>query len=109
MTSSESIPAAILKRKAVVYVRQSSPSQVLNNLESQRRQYDLVEVARTVWLRGYVRAKSGLSCALMPRGSPGMAETGTICSNCAGWSKRGLLISTVSITRVGRTTGFFWV
>lgn len=46
MTSSELIPAAILKRKAVVYVRQSSPSQVLTNLESQRRQYDLVEVAR---------------------------------------------------------------
>jgi DNA invertase Pin-like site-specific DNA recombinase len=46
MTSSESIPAAILKRKAVVYVRQSSPSQVLTNRESQRRQYDLVEVAR---------------------------------------------------------------
>jgi hypothetical protein len=40
MTSSEPIPAAILKRKAVVYVRQSSPSQMLTNLESQRRQYD---------------------------------------------------------------------
>lgn len=46
MTSSEPIPPAILKRKAVVYVRQSSPSQVLINLESQRRQYNLVEVAR---------------------------------------------------------------
>jgi DNA invertase Pin-like site-specific DNA recombinase len=46
MTSSEPIPPAVLKRKAVVYVRQSSPSQVVTNLESKRRQYDLVEVAR---------------------------------------------------------------
>src|SRR5690242_19058996 len=46
MTSTELIPAVILKRKAVVYVRQSSQSQVLTNLESKRRQYDLVEVAR---------------------------------------------------------------
>ena len=46
MTSSEPIPPALLKRKAVVYVRQSSQSQVLTNLESKRRQYDLVELAR---------------------------------------------------------------
>ncbi|MGH7105135.1 MAG: recombinase family protein, partial [Acetobacteraceae bacterium] len=36
----------VLERKAVVYVRQSSASQVQNNLESQRRQYDLVNEAR---------------------------------------------------------------
>ena len=46
MTSADMIPAAVLKRKAVVYVRQSTQSQVVTNLESQRRQYDLVEVAR---------------------------------------------------------------
>ena len=46
MTSSDPIPPAVLNRKAVVYVRQSSQSQVLTNLESKRRQYDLVEVAR---------------------------------------------------------------
>ena len=46
MTSTEPLPAEILKRKAVVYVRQSSQSQVMNNLESKRRQYDLVDVAR---------------------------------------------------------------
>src|SRR4051794_25818910 len=44
--SAEILPAALLKRKAVVYVRQSTPTQVQTNLESQRRQYDLVEVAR---------------------------------------------------------------
>lgn len=46
MTSAEPIPAAVLKRKAVVYVRQSTQSQVMNNIESRRRQYDLVDVAR---------------------------------------------------------------
>lgn len=46
MTSTDLIPAALLKRKAVVYVRQSTQSQVMTNLESQRRQYDLVDIAR---------------------------------------------------------------
>jgi DNA invertase Pin-like site-specific DNA recombinase len=40
------IPASVLQRKAVVYIRQSTPQQVQSNLESQRRQYELVEVAR---------------------------------------------------------------
>lgn len=46
MTSADHLPATVLKRKAVVYVRQSTQAQVQTNLESQRRQYDLVEVAR---------------------------------------------------------------
>ena len=40
------LPATVLKRKAVVYVRQSTQTQVQTNLESQRRQYDLVDAAR---------------------------------------------------------------
>jgi excisionase family DNA binding protein len=46
MTSADLLPAAVLKRKAVVYVRQSTQAQVQSNLESQRRQYELVDVAR---------------------------------------------------------------
>jgi excisionase family DNA binding protein len=46
MTDADLLSPAVLKRKAVVYVRQSTQSQVLNNLESQRRQYDLVDEAR---------------------------------------------------------------
>lgn len=46
MTGAELIPTQLLKRKAVVYVRQSTQSQVMTNLESQRRQYDLVDIAR---------------------------------------------------------------
>ena len=46
MTSADLLPAAVLKRKAVVYVRQSTQAQVQTNLESQRRQYELVDEAR---------------------------------------------------------------
>lgn len=35
-----------LTRRAVIYIRQSSPDQVRNNLESQRRQYALADKAR---------------------------------------------------------------
>ncbi len=46
MTNADCLPAIVLKRKAVVYVRQSTQAQVQGNLESQRRQYELVEEAR---------------------------------------------------------------
>lgn len=46
MASADLLPASVLRRKAVVYVRQSTPAQVQVNLESQRRQYELVDVAR---------------------------------------------------------------
>ena len=46
MTGSDLIPTAVLRRKAVVYVRQSTQQQVQVNTESTRRQYELVEVAR---------------------------------------------------------------
>ena len=40
------LPTTVLQRKAIVYVRQSTPQQVQSNLESQRRQYELVDVAK---------------------------------------------------------------
>jgi DNA invertase Pin-like site-specific DNA recombinase len=40
------ITADHLKRRAIVYIRQSSPIQVTHNLESQRRQYSLADQAR---------------------------------------------------------------
>jgi len=46
MMDGELLPPAILQRKAVVYVRQSTQTQVEANTESRRRQYELVEVAR---------------------------------------------------------------
>jgi excisionase family DNA binding protein len=46
MTASDALPDAVLRRKAVVYVRQSTQAQVQTNTESRRRQYELVDVAR---------------------------------------------------------------
>ena len=46
MTMHDALPPAVLQRKAVVYVRQSTAQQVQTNLESQRRQYELVDVAK---------------------------------------------------------------
>ena len=40
------ITAEHLSRRAIVYVRQSTPDQVANNLESGRRQYGLADRAR---------------------------------------------------------------
>jgi len=46
MNANARITADHLKRRAIVYVRQSSAIQVTNNLESQRRQYGLADQAR---------------------------------------------------------------
>jgi len=51
MTSGDVLPPAILQPAilqcwAVVYVRQSTQSQIETNTEGRRRQYELVEVAR---------------------------------------------------------------
>jgi hypothetical protein len=51
MINAELLPAVVLNRKAVVYVRQSTQTQVQMNLESQRRQYDLVGEARRLGFR----------------------------------------------------------
>lgn len=40
------LPVSVLGRRAIVYVRQSSLIQVAENLESQRRQYELADRAR---------------------------------------------------------------
>ena len=45
MLTSEKITAEHLRRKAIVYVRQSTADQVRFNRESQRRQYDLANRA----------------------------------------------------------------
>lgn len=42
---------SVLERRAIVYVRQSTGVQVQENLESQRRQYELVELARDYGFR----------------------------------------------------------
>jgi hypothetical protein len=115
MTSADHLPATVLKRKAVIYVRQSTQTQVQPNLESHRRQYELVDVARSRGFRDIEvidddlgRSASGMAarprfdrlvawlcagevgpfCALTPPGWHGMGATGSTCSNSAVWSKR---------------------
>ena len=43
-----------LRRRAIVYIRQSSTGQVLRNQESQRRQYDLADRARELGFQNVV-------------------------------------------------------
>ena len=45
------LPLAVVSRRAVVYVRQSTGTQVVENLESQRRQYELTDLARQYGFR----------------------------------------------------------
>jgi hypothetical protein len=134
MTSSELIPAAVLKRKAVVYVRQSTQSQVMTNLESQRRQYDLVDLARqrgfvdveiidddlgrsasgTVARPGFDRshgfapARSVQFYASTRRGSPATVGIGITCSNCAGLSTPASSISTAFTIPAGPMIACSW-
>ena len=63
MTASDILPAAVLRRKAVVYVRQSTQAQVQTNTESRRRQYELVDVARN---RGFDLGKSASGTMARP-------------------------------------------
>ncbi len=41
------IPGSVIQRRAIVYVRQSTGMQVTENLESQRRQYELSDLAKS--------------------------------------------------------------
>jgi DNA invertase Pin-like site-specific DNA recombinase len=50
----------VLQRRAVIYVRQSTGAQVHDNLESQRRQYELADVARTYGFRDVVTIDADL-------------------------------------------------
>jgi hypothetical protein len=92
------ITAEHLARNAIVYVRQSSPHQVANNLESQRRQYALVarglqlgwtdvQVSKGCW-RASAKVVSALSSQLRPRGSRGMAEIGIRWWSSVDWLAR---------------------
>jgi hypothetical protein len=103
-----------LARAAFVYVRQSTAYQVANNLESQRRQYGLVERARQLgwedvqvvdddlgrsgaeqpgrasrscWPRS-AKARSERWFRWKPRAWPVMALIGIPCWSSAAWSAR---------------------
>ena len=68
MTNADHLPATLLQRKAVVYVRQSTQAQVQTNLESRRRQYELVDEARRLGFRNVevIDDDLGRSACLIP-------------------------------------------
>ena len=135
MTNADPLPPIVLSRKAVVYVRQSTPSQVQVHLEGQRRQYDLVDEARRHGFRdvevidddlgrsasgtvarpgfessspGFAPARSVPCFASTRPASPATAGTGIICLSCAELSTPALSTSMASTIRVGRMTDCFW-
>lgn len=123
----------VLSRKGVVYVRLSTQTQV--HLESQRRQYDLVDEARRHGFRNVeviddelgpfcqrIRSASGFRearrRALCRRGSalcfgstppvsPATAGTSIICSSCCLVDTR-VINPMVCTIRVVRMTVYFW-
>src|SRR5215468_6156785 len=119
MTPAE-ITAAQHSRKAAIYIRQSTLTQVAENLESQRRQYGLVERAAELgWRRsdilvidddlgvsgsgiartGFDRLVAEVGWATLAPSLPSRSRvwlattvTGTTCSTCAPWSTPSLAI-----------------
>jgi DNA invertase Pin-like site-specific DNA recombinase len=101
MTTSETLPAAVLRRKAVVYVRQSTQAQVLTNTESRRRQYELVDVARN---RGFKDVEV-IDDDLGKSASGTMARPGferLVASLCAGEIGAVLCLDASRLARNGR-------
>ena len=90
-----------LRRRAVIYVRQSTPSQVSGNLESQRRQYGLVDRAREL---GFTQVevidddlgRSGSGLSVRPGFQKLVAEV------CAGDVGAVLCIEASRLARNGR-------
>src|SRR3954464_2686533 len=105
MTGADLLPASVLKRKAVVYVRQSTPAQVQFNRESQRQQYELVEVARR---RGFdaveiIDDDLGKSASGMVA-RPGFERL--VASLCAGHVVRPLISSNTDMRKGPRQAPF---
>ena len=86
------ITTSHLSRLAVVYLRQSSPSQVENNRESTRRQYELAERARELgWAREQILVID--------------ADLGLSGSGAAARSGFAQLTADVALGRVGLVLG----
>ncbi|OWK24447.1 hypothetical protein AJ87_20910 [Rhizobium yanglingense] len=79
MTNVDILPPTILQRKAIVYVRQSSQSQVENNTESRRRQYELVDVAKHRGFRTVQVIDDDLG-----RSASGMVDGAALCASEVG-------------------------
>lgn len=101
MMDGEILPPAVLQRKAVVYVRQSTQAQVELNTESRRRQYELVEVARRrgFWTVEVIDDDLGRSASGMV-GRPGFEKL--VAALCAGEIGAVLCFDASRLARNGR-------
>jgi DNA invertase Pin-like site-specific DNA recombinase len=83
---SRELPTTVVSRRAIVYIRQSTAMQVVENLESQRRQYELVDLARNYGFREVTVIDEDLgisACGAVDR--PGFRNlVGQICEGVVG-------------------------
>ena len=104
---SELVKPTHLARRAVVYVRQSTPHQVVSNQESLRLQYALQHRARDLgWHEAdidVVDADLGISAASAAQRSGFKELVGRVGLNEIGLASS--LIETVSTIRAARTAG----
>ena len=90
--NSDKVKATHLRRNAFVYIRQSTRHQVLQNLESQQRQYELTQVAATL---GYTAEQ-----VIIIDDDLGVSASGR--SDRAGFER---LVSQVALGRAGIVLG----
>lgn len=92
MNAADKILPGHLARKAVVYVRQSSLQQVEQNVESQRRQYALVDRAKTL---GWAESR----CLVIDED---LGKSGSHSENRPGYQR---LVSMLALREVGLVLG----
>src|SRR5262244_1437190 len=89
-----------LARNAYVYVRQSTPDQLLNNPESRRRQYALVERARALGWENAIVVDEDLGRSGGGQLRPGFERL--LATICAGTAGAVLAIEASRLARNGR-------
>jgi excisionase family DNA binding protein len=94
------ITAEHLARDAYVYVRQSTPDQLLNNPESRRRQYALTSRARTLGWENVIVIDDDLGRSGSGQLRPGFERL--IAAICAGRAGAVLAIEAARLARNGR-------
>jgi excisionase family DNA binding protein len=94
------ITAEHLAREAYVYVRQSTPDQLLNNPESRRRQYALVERARSLGWENVVVVDEDLGRSGSGQRRPGFERL--LAAICAGTAGAVFAIEASRLARNGR-------
>src|SRR5436305_11317506 len=94
------ITAEHLAREAYVYVRQSTADQLLNNPESRRRQYALVERARALGWENVIVIDDDLGRSGAGQVRPGFERL--LAAICAGTAGAVLAIEASRLARNGR-------